>query len=34
VKGYGVSFMAGSQEYHARSLTAEETARALEELIE
>ena len=32
VKGYGVSFMAGSQEYHARSLTSEETARALEEL--
>lgn len=32
VKGYGVSFMSGSQEYHARSLTAEETARALEEL--
>ena len=32
VKGYGVSFMAGSQEYHARSLTAEETERALKEL--
>lgn len=32
VKGYGVSFMAGSQEYHARSLTAEETQRALAEL--
>src|SRR5271157_2813475 len=32
VKGYGVSFMAGSQEYHARSLTAEETQRALTEL--
>lgn len=32
VKGYGVSFMAGSQEYHARSLTAEESARALAEL--
>lgn len=32
VKGYGVSFMAGSQEYHARSLTAEETSRALAEL--
>jgi transketolase len=32
VKGYGVSFMAGSQEYHARSLTAEEADRALEEL--
>jgi transketolase len=32
VKGYGVSFMAGSQEYHARSLTAEETERALAEL--
>jgi transketolase len=32
VKGYGVSFMAGSQEYHARSLTPEETQRALAEL--
>ena len=32
VKGYGVSFMAGSQEYHARSLTDEEAARALAEL--
>jgi transketolase len=32
VKGYGVSFMAGSQEYHARSLTSEETQRALIEL--
>jgi transketolase len=32
IKGYGVSFMAGSQEYHARSLTPEETQRALAEL--
>ncbi len=32
VKGYGVSFMAGSQEYHARSLTEEESERALVEL--
>jgi transketolase len=32
VKGYGVSFMAGSQEYHARSLTPEESERALAEL--
>ncbi len=32
VKGQGVSFMAGSQEYHARSLTAEEAERALAEL--
>jgi transketolase len=32
IKGYGVSFMAGSQEYHARSLTADEAARALAEL--
>ncbi len=32
VKGYGVSFMAGSQEYHARALTDEETRRALAEL--
>jgi transketolase len=32
VKGQGVSFMAGSQEYHARSLTADETDRALAEL--
>ena len=32
IKGYGVSFMAGSQEYHARSLTIEETQRALAEL--
>ena len=32
VKGFGVTFMAGSQEYHARSLTPEEAARALAEL--
>ena len=32
VKGYGVSFMAGSQEYHARALTGEEARRALSEL--
>jgi len=32
VKGRGVSFMEGSQEYHARSLTAEEAKRALAEL--
>jgi transketolase len=32
VKGYGVSFMSGSQEYHARALTPDETERALEEL--
>jgi transketolase len=32
IKGYGVSFMAGSQEYHARSLSIEETRRALAEL--
>jgi transketolase len=32
VKGYGVSFMAGSQEYHARALNPEETERALAEL--
>jgi transketolase len=32
VKGHGVSFMEGSQEYHARSLTAEEAERALSEL--
>jgi len=32
IKGYGVSFMAGSQEYHARSLTVNETQLALAEL--
>jgi transketolase len=32
VKGHGVSFMEGSQEYHARSLTAQEAERALAEL--
>lgn len=32
IKGFGVSFMAGTQEFHARSLNAEETARALQEL--
>jgi len=32
IKGYGVSFMEGSQEYHARALTPEETERALAEL--
>lgn len=32
VKGHGVSFMAGNQEYHARSLTADEAERALAEL--
>ena len=32
VKGYGVSFMAGSQAYHARALTPEETEQALAEL--
>lgn len=32
IKGFGVSFMAGTQEFHARSLNAEEAARALEEL--
>lgn len=32
IKGYGVSFMAGTQEYHARSLNSEEAARALDEL--
>jgi transketolase len=32
IKGYGVSFMSGTQEYHARSLNKEETERALREL--
>jgi len=32
IKGYGVSFMAGTQEFHARSLNADESSRALEEL--
>ncbi len=32
LKGYGVSFMAGKHEYHARALTDEETQRALSEL--
>ena len=32
IKGYGVSFMAGTQEYHARSLTEDESNRALAEL--
>ena len=32
IKGYGVSFMSGTQEYHARSLTPDEAARALTEL--
>lgn len=32
VKGYGVSFMAGNQAYHARSLNDEETEKALAEL--
>jgi transketolase len=32
VKGYGVSFMAGNQDYHARSLTQQEAERALAEL--
>ncbi|MGA2111628.1 MAG: transketolase [Anaerolineales bacterium] len=32
IKGHGVSFMEGSQEYHARCLTAEEARRALAEL--
>lgn len=32
VKGHGVSFMEGSQEYHARALTLEETELALAEL--
>jgi transketolase len=32
IKGYGVSFMAGTQTYHARSLTLEESENALAEL--
>jgi transketolase len=32
IKGYGVSFMAGTQEYHARPLTSDEAQRALDEL--
>jgi transketolase len=32
VKGYGVSFMEGKQEYHARALNPEEVQRALAEL--
>lgn len=32
IKGYGVSFMADTQEFHARALNAEESARALAEL--
>lgn len=31
-KGYGVSFMAGKHEYHARALTSDETKKALSEL--
>ncbi len=33
-KGYGVSFMTGSQEYHSRALNADESARALAELVD